>query len=130
MRGQNTAPETIYKIMALWATNNNVNGTAKALNLPESTVRKIVMDNKDKEEFKKLCDEKREEFSKMAGRLIKKAAKRLEDELDDVSKVIPVNHLTTVIGTLYDKKALADGNSTDNLEVTVKLPEGIEEYAG
>ena len=37
--------------------------------------------------------------------------------------------ITTAIGTLYDKRALAEGSSTDNVSVTVKLPEGVEEYA-
>ena len=40
-----------------------------------------------------------------------------------------VKSITTAIGTLYDKKALADGESTDNVSVKIKLPEGIEEYA-
>lgn len=40
-----------------------------------------------------------------------------------------VKSITTAVGTLYDKKALADGNSTDNVSVSIKLPEGIEEYA-
>lgn len=41
-----------------------------------------------------------------------------------------IRAITTAIGTLYDKKALADGTSTDNVTVNIKLPEGIDEYAG
>lgn len=129
-RGQKTNPELIYKIMTAWAVAQNVSAVARDFNMAESTVRKIVDDNKGKPEFKELCDEKREEFSKMASRLIEKAARRLEMTLDDEGKDIPANHLTTVIGTLYDKKALADGNATNNVSVSVKLPEGIDEYAG
>ena len=129
-RGQKTNPELIYKIMTAWAVAQNVSAVARDFNMAESTVRKIVDDNKDKPEFKELCEEKREEFSKMASRLIEKAARRLEMTLDDEGKDIPANHLTTVIGTLYDKKALADGNATNNVSVSVKLPEGIDEYAG
>lgn len=120
----------IYKIMASWAVTQNNLQTARELGIAESTVRKIVNDNKDKPEIVKLCDEKRVAFSKMADRLIEKAAKRLERELDNEFKDIPVNHLTTVIGTLYDKKSLAEGAATDNVTVSIKLPEGIEEYAG
>ena len=115
--------------MTAWAVSQNVSAVSREFNVPDSTVRKIVDDNKDKPEFVKLCDEKREEFSKMASRLIEKASKRLEMELDGAAH-IPVNHLTTVIGTLYDKKALAEGNATDNVAVSIKLPEGIDEYAG
>ena len=38
--------------------------------------------------------------------------------------------VTTAIGTLYDKRALAEGGTTENVTVSVKLPEGIDEYAG
>lgn len=41
-----------------------------------------------------------------------------------------IKAITTAIGTLYDKKALSDGKSTENIVVDVKLPEGIEDYAG
>lgn len=116
-RGKITPPEEIYRIMASWAITNNVNETANQLNIAESTVRKIVKENKNKPEFTKLCEEKREEFSKIADRIIRKATKRLERELDDENKDIPVNHLTTVIGTMYDKKALADGNPTERTEI-------------
>ena len=129
-RGQKTEPEIIYKVMTAWAVSKNVSAVARDFNMADSTVRKIVDDHKDEPEFVKLCEEKKEEFSKMASRLIEKAARRLEMTLDDEGKDIPANHLTTVIGTLYDKKALADGNSTSNVAVSVKLPEGIDEYAG
>ncbi len=116
--------------MASWAVTNNVNETAKQLHIAESTVRKIVKANKDKPEFAKLCEEKRNDFSKNAGRIISKALNRLETDIDNHDKDIPVNHLMTVIGVLYDKIALTEGRSTQNTEVTFKLPEGFDEYAG
>lgn len=129
-RGKNTPPEMVYQIMTSWAITNNVNETAKRLGIAESTARKIVKENRDKSEFAKLCEEKRVNFSEKADRVIDKAMKRLEREIDDENKDIPVNHLTTVIGTLYDKKALADGTATENVAVEIKLPPGVDEYAG
>lgn len=129
-RGKKTTPETIYKIMTSWAITNNYKETSRELNLPVTTVKNIVDANKGKPEFVKLQNEKKKEFSKMAGRIIQKAAARLESELDNSEKDIPVNHLTTVIGTLYDKKALADGATTENVEINIKLPPGVDEYAG
>ena len=41
-----------------------------------------------------------------------------------------IKALTTAVGTLYDKRALAKGESTENKTVNIKLPEGFEEYAG
>lgn len=40
-----------------------------------------------------------------------------------------VKAITTAIGTLFDKRALADGSSTENVSVSIKMPEGIDEYA-
>lgn len=129
-RGKKTSPEVIYKIMTSWAITNNYKETAKLLGIAEATVRKIVKENEGKEEFAKLCEEKKETFSKKAEKIIDKALERLSKELEDEGKEIPVNHLTTVIGTMYDKKALAEGQATDNVTVCIKLPDGIEDYAG
>lgn len=129
-RGKKTSPETVYQILTSWAVTGNYKETAERLGIAVSTVKKIVDENKNEPEFEKLCNEKKQKFSDQAGRVIDKAMRRLEREIEDESKEIPVNHLTTVIGTLYDKKALADGGATENLVVEVKLPQGAEEYAG
>ena len=36
---------------------------------------------------------------------------------------------TDAIGTLYDKKALAEGKPTDNTKVTFELPPEVKPYA-
>lgn len=41
-----------------------------------------------------------------------------------------IRAITTAIGTLYDKKALADGSTTENVAVEIRLPPGADEYAG
>lgn len=40
-----------------------------------------------------------------------------------------IRAVTTAIGTLFDKRALANGESTQNTSVVIKLPEGAKEYA-
>lgn len=40
-----------------------------------------------------------------------------------------IKALTTAIGTLYDKRALANGESTENTKIEFKLPKGVDEYA-
>ena len=122
-KGKQTPPETIYKVMASFAVTNNLSETARAFQMPVATIKKIVDDNKDKPEFERLCNETKQEFVESADRIIKKALNRLETDLDDVEKVIPINHLTTAIGTLYDKRALAKGESTqnENIEVNIKI---------
>lgn len=124
-KGKKTDNETIYKIMISMFSTNNFNETSRQLNIPVKTVEKIFKENKDKEEFTKLCMQKKEEFAETATRIIDKALNRLEKVLDDNEEKIPVNNLSTVIGTLYDKRALAKGESTANnkFEVEIKVVE-------
>ena len=65
-KGKKTDNVTIYKVMLSYITTNNYNETARQLNMPESTVRHIVDENRDKEEFTKLCAKKKEEFAERA----------------------------------------------------------------
>lgn len=120
-RGKKTDNETIYKVMLSYVSTNNFSETARILNMPISTIENIVKENKDKEEFVKLWNEKKEQFVTKANRLIDKAIIRLEEQLDDDSTKIPANNLTTVIGTLYDKRALAKGESTSNENITIRV---------
>ena len=140
--------------------------TSRDLNIPYTTARETLLDNKDKPEFVKLSDETKESFADSAKSIIDKGMTLLErrfdraleheEELDLMIEEITgtnktylsqqektalisklralqlqdVKAITTAIGTLYDKKALAEGGATDNVSVSIKLPEGIDEYAG
>lgn len=116
-RGQKTSEETIYKVMASYAVTNSYSETGRQLQLPTATVRSIVKAKEEDETFVKLQEQKREEFSAKASRIIDKALDRLEKDIDDEFKSIPVNHLTTAIGVLTEKKLLIDGKPTERTEV-------------
>lgn len=124
-KGKKTDNETIYKIMVSVFSTGNFSETSRQLNVPVGTVEDIYKRNIKKEEFAKLRKEKTEEFADKASIIIDKALKRLEEALDDKEEKIPVNNLSTVIGTLYDKRALAKGESTINnkFEVEIKVVE-------
>ena len=125
-RGKKTSPETIYKIMLSYAMTENYSETARDLNLAVSTVKKIVEDNKDNEEFVNLCKEKKKDFVSAIDDLIPLAIMRIGHVLKNPFP-IPLNQLTTALGTLYDKRALAKGESTNNMEVHIKVPKEVEE---
>lgn len=114
-RGKKTSPEVIYKVMTSYAITNNNMETSRQLGIPEATVRKIVEDNKNSDEFRKLCDQKKDEFADKASILIDKILERINNEIDNGEKDIPLNHLTTAMGTLYDKRALSKGDLTQNV---------------
>ncbi len=118
-RGKKTPPEVIYAVMVSWSITDNLSETAEKLNMPVTTVKGIVDKNKDKEEFVKLRNDKKNEFVDKASKIIDKAMNRLEQDIDDEEKNIPVNHLTTVIGTLTDKKLLLEGKPTANVQFDV-----------
>ena len=156
-KGQKTDNETVYKVMLSYIVTNNYSETARNLEMPESTVRKIISDNKDKEEFAKLCEQKRDEFVDKADKIIYKATNLLErridtalenqDELNDILdeamkldnkefndsqkkalikrisklQVNALNEITTAIGTMYDKRALAKGEPTSNETLTINV---------
>lgn len=128
-KGKKTDNGTIYKVMLSYIVTRNYSETARQLDMPESTVRKIIDDNKDKEEFAKLCEEKRDEFVEKATRLIDKALNRLEKALDDNKERIPVNNLSTVIGTLYDKRNLSEGKATVNTDINIKMSKEVEDLS-
>lgn len=129
MRGKQTDKETIYKIMISVFSTGNYSETARQLNLPIKTVEQVYKTNIEKEEFAKLHKEKNEEFAETATRIINKAFKRLEKALDDECNDIAVNHLTTAIGTLYDKRALCNGESTNNTDITIKMDKKVEDLS-
>lgn len=164
-KGKKTPIEDVYKVMVGYASNKNIKDLASTLNMPWSTVKKIVDTNKDKPEFAKLCEEKAEEFADKATRIIDKATTLLEkrlttalerqQELDETLDLImyadkedidykeklamakrigkiqlnALNEITTAIGTMYDKRALAKGENTSNQSLTIRMSEEVKELS-
>ena len=120
-RGKQVDNEKIYKIMSSYFYTNNFSETAKQFNLNETTIRTIYRNNKDKPEFLKLRSEKQKDFAETATRLIEKATNRIEESLDNKKESIPLNQLSTTLGVLYDKRALARGESTENTKVSIEI---------
>ena len=129
MRGKQLDSETVYKIMLSMFATNNFAETGRQLDIPATTVEKIYKDNKNKPEFVELCAKKQDDFIEKATRIIDKALNRLEKSLDNNDEKIPVNNLSTVLGTLYDKRALAKGETTSNTGVMIQMDKKVEELS-
>ena len=117
-RGVTTDTQTIYNIMSSYFETRSYAQTARDLNIPDSTVEKLVKEHIKDQEFRELWDKKKEDFSTKADLLIYKAMDRLSKELDSEDK-ISVNNLSTVIGTLYDKRTIANNGGTPNVEIKI-----------
>lgn len=130
-RGKKTSPEVIYQIMASWAITNNYNQTARDLGMAYATVKDIVERNKDKPEFVKLQEEKKASFVEKADEVIDLALGRITKMLTDEEEHIPINQLAIVFGTTYDKRALAKGESTQNVDFATNFNiDKLAEIAG
>jgi hypothetical protein len=121
MRGKKTSPEDIFDVLTSYAVTQNLSETARLTGIPFGTVKNIVDRNRDTDEFKILQDQKQEEFSEKASVIIDKLLDRITNEVENDEKEIPLHHLTTAIGTLYDKRALSRGEMTQNVGFATNL---------
>lgn len=124
-RGVKIDNQKIQEVMASYALTNSYNATAKECGVSDKSVKKII--NEHSEEFSKISEQKKEKFVEYADKLINKAMNKLEKALERDD--IPVNNLTTVIGTLYDKRALAKGEMTSNTSISIKMTDEIKELS-
>ena len=120
-RGKKTDYERIYDVMTTWFATHNYEETARVLKMPPSTVKEIVKANKDADEFVELRRQKQEEFGDKASVIIDMLLARITETVADDEKDIPLHHLTTAIGTLYDKRALSRGEVTQNVGFATNL---------
>lgn len=127
MRGRQTSPQNIYNIMASYALTGNYNQTSRDLGIPQKTVEQVHKANMMKPEFTKLHLDKNAEFVEKATKLINIATDRLEQTLLNPDEKILAHQLSTVIGTLYDKRALSNGQATENTEIKIVIDEQIKE---
>ena len=120
-RGVKTDNKKVAEIITSYTLTNSYNKTAKEVGVSANTVKNII--NKQKKEnpekFAKICEEKKDKFVEKADKIINKAMDKLEKEID--KGTVPANHLATIIGTMYDKRALAKGESTDNTTFKVDI---------
>lgn len=132
------------KAFALLVCNNSVADVARKLDLPYSTVQtwlnkyiaqseKLARQEKDgdhnyEHDLVKLRQQKKEEFIRNAWRTIGKAHTLIEKRIDraienpdDPECEINVRELSTVLGTLYDKQALACKDATSIVEANATV---------
>lgn len=123
MKGIKVDNKLAAKIIASYALTNSYLRTGKELGVCNNTVKRVInrKNKEDPEMVSRIVKDKKDTFIEDATRIMSKAMKRLENELDSPKTIIPTNNLSTVIGTLYDKRALAKGESTSNTNGTISV---------
>lgn len=115
--GVKTPTKKKLEVIKSYVQTDSYNATSKEVGVDPKTCKKIVDENP------KEYQEEKERFIQMATKLINKAMNKLDEGLDRDD--IPINNLSTTIGTLYDKRALAKGDATANesLDVNIRIIE-------
>lgn len=92
-RGVKTPKPKEYDIMVSYAITNSYNATAKQFNVSDTTVKDIIERNYD--DFKKIQEEKKEDFLSRSNRIIDKMTNLLDrrvtralDKEDEIDKTI------------------------------------------
>ena len=111
--GVKTSTAKKVEVIKSYVKTDSFNATSKETGVNDKTVKKIVAENP------KLYEQEKENFIQYTTKLLNKALKKLDEGLDRDD--IPINNLTTAIGTLYDKRALAKGESTENTSQTINI---------
>ena len=119
MQGKKHDKATIQKVLTSYYITGNFGETAKETGIAESTCRDLVKNNKDKQEFIELRNKKNEYFIQESTQIINKILTRLEKEIDNGKA--NVGTLSTTLGILYDKRALASGEATQNTAFNVNI---------
>lgn len=114
--------QDIYNIMLLYFETRSCLDVSKQLNIPRTTAHYIVQRHINEDKFVNIRHEKEKQFEEKANHLIFKAMNKLNKELDE-QEHIPINQLTTAIGTLYDKKTISQsgilGNDTPSVQINI-----------
>ena len=119
--GIKTPTKKKMEVIKSYVETDSFNATAKETGVNPKTCKRIVEENP-----KEYMDEK-ERFIQTTTRLINKALGKLDEKLDEDNNSL--SNITTAIGTLYDKRALAKGESTSNENIIVQMSPEIKELS-
>lgn len=132
MRGKKYDTETKERALAALAVSNNIDELSREMGIPSNTLRQWKKDAEKSEDFIELRKEKRAEFVERAwetiGNALKLADRRIKNALEN-GEELPLREISTYIGTMYDKAALAAGEETERAEVRITMSGELEDYA-
>lgn len=132
MRGKKYDTETKERALAALAVSNNIDELSREMGIPSNTLRQWKKDAEKSEDFIELRKEKRAEFVERAwetiGNALELADRRIKNALVS-GEELPLREISTYIGTMYDKAALAAGEETERAEVRITMSGELEDYA-
>lgn len=132
-QGQKLTDELREQIKAHLVISDNKNEIAKKFGVSWATVDKIEKESqKEDDGFEKLREDKKQQMIDKLWDNIVDAAElghSMIKEAKEGKRDIPLGQISTYLGTLYDKRALMNNESTANTQTTVKLVGELDEWA-
>lgn len=129
-------PAEKAEMLALYMEKENYAAVGAEIGHPRNSVKHAIDQQLSDPSIKKIYDESKknfnERFADAAERLIDKLVLALENKVDSViagDGEAKLNEITTALGTMYDKRAVTVGESTDSVKITIDLPKEAEKYA-
>ena len=119
--GVKTPRKKEIEVVKDYVKTKSYNATSKNTGVDHKTVKRIIEDNP------KEYQQEKERFIERTSKLIDKALDRLDEGLDRDN--IPINNISTALGTLYDKRALARGETTSNNSIKITMSDDIKELS-
>lgn len=121
------------QILAEYAMTGNVSHVARKYKSDDRTIRKVVQEKRD--EFMEIREDMKVQMVKeiwgQMGSVMNLAKKMIDEALED-KRQIPLNHISSYIGTMYDKQALIMDENTQNvghdgIQVVLNMPDVEDE---
>lgn len=132
----NYTDEEQAEMLALYIELESYAAVGEKLGITRQSVKTVIdrlmRDPEKKEYYEKHRKKFEDRFVPKAERIINNALDALEKEIDDIlqrKRGVKLNELTSAIGTLYEKRALIKGETTEISSVQIMLPKEAEEYA-
>lgn len=129
-QGQKLTDELKEQIRAHLATNDNARETARKFSVSDATVRKIK--GEKPEDFAQLRADKKQQMIDKIWASLEDAAElghMMITQARNGKREIPLSQISTYYGTLYDKRALMNNESTANTQLTVQLEGDLDKWS-
>ena len=121
MRGSKYPPEVVNEIMGIWIATHNAEEVARQTKIPVGSIKSIVKRHMFDEQFAEAQQKTLKKYGHKIEKIISKSLDRMIEVLDNKEEKIPLNHLSTEVGTMIDKFLLLD---------SVKSEEDMEDTGG
>lgn len=129
-QGQKLTDELKEQIRAELVLSDNLNQTAKKFGVSVSTVSKIRDEKPD--DFENLRKDKKQQLiDRLWDNIVEAQALGFQmiEQAKRGERDIPLGQISTYLGTLYDKRALMMGESTNNTQMKVVLDGDLDQWA-